>query len=583
MPRKICAIGVRVARGRSMHGLALNVDPDMAWFDRIVPCGIATGQGGDVARGRGRGRVHAARSSTYSCATPCDAWAPDGALRAPGRGVVACRLRDRAGAVRPRCAGRADRRASGSASGCARRASSPTRGCPAGPQAPVAASPGPDGRRIPGPASHDARPRPGDRVRGGRLPQHLRVLGRRHGHVHDQRRALHPGVRVLPGRHPPPRAASTPTSPTGWRPRWRASAWPTPWSPPWLATIWPTGGRPASRHHRGHPAGGARRRRSRCSSPTARATPASLATIFAARPDVLNHNLETVARLQRAVRPSAGYARSLAVLARAKDAGLVTKSGMILGMGERHDEVVGALADLRAVGVDIVTLGQYLRPTAAHLPVARWWAPEEFDALRAIGEEMGFAHVEASPLTRSSYHARGPPRPPRPRRSRRSRRSPRAASVASAASSASAVGGECGHDRSDRPTVDPPGAAPAGAGPHGRARGGRAAALARRGSALAHGLPGHAARATHPSRVAPRRRGRARRPRPRGPPGARDRRVHHAAPLGGDRGPRARWPPRCSAPPAVPPTAISRPGLGRSRCWRCRRCCPTLASRRPRG
>jgi lipoic acid synthetase len=133
----------------------------------------------------------------------------------------------------------------------------------------------------------------------------------------------------------------------------------------------------------------------------------SLATIFEARPDVLNHNLETVARLQRAVRPSAGYARSLAVLARSADAGLVTKSGMILGMGEDYDEVVGALADLRAVGVDIVTLGQYLRPTAAHLPVARWWTPEEFESLRVVGEDMGFAHVESSPLTRSSYHARG--------------------------------------------------------------------------------------------------------------------------------------------------------------------------------
>jgi lipoic acid synthetase len=80
---------------------------------------------------------------------------------------------------------------------------------------------------------------------------------------------------------------------------------------------------------------------------------------------------------------------------------------MILGMGEHRHEVVGALADLRAVGVDIVTLGQYLRPTATHLPVARWWTPEEFEGLRAVGEEMGFAHVESSPLTRSSYHARG--------------------------------------------------------------------------------------------------------------------------------------------------------------------------------
>ena len=132
----------------------------------------------------------------------------------------------------------------------------------------------------------------------------------------------------------------------------------------------------------------------------------SLATVFDARPDVMNHNIETVARLQRAVRPSAGYARSLTVLARSKGAGLTTKSGMILGMGEREDEVLATLADLRAVGVDVVTLGQYLRPSAGHLPVARWWRPEEFDELREAGMAMGFAHVQASPLTRSSYHAR---------------------------------------------------------------------------------------------------------------------------------------------------------------------------------
>jgi lipoic acid synthetase len=132
----------------------------------------------------------------------------------------------------------------------------------------------------------------------------------------------------------------------------------------------------------------------------------SLRTVFEALPDVMNHNIETVARLQRAVRPSAGYARSLAVLARAKDAGLTTKSGMILGMGEREDEVLATLADLRAVGVDIVTMGQYLRPSSRHLPVARWWRPEEFDSLRDAGMAMGFSHVQASPLTRSSYHAR---------------------------------------------------------------------------------------------------------------------------------------------------------------------------------
>jgi lipoyl synthase len=133
---------------------------------------------------------------------------------------------------------------------------------------------------------------------------------------------------------------------------------------------------------------------------------ASLETIFAARPDVLNHNIETVARLQRAVRPSAGYARSLAVLARAGASGLVTKSGLMVGLGEDEEEVVATMADLRAVGVSIVTIGQYLRPTRDHLPVARYWTPDEFDLLKSRGAELGLPHVEASPLTRSSYHAK---------------------------------------------------------------------------------------------------------------------------------------------------------------------------------
>ena len=132
---------------------------------------------------------------------------------------------------------------------------------------------------------------------------------------------------------------------------------------------------------------------------------ASLQTIVDARPDVLNHNLETVARLQRAVRPSAGYARSLALLSRSAANGLVTKSGVMVGLGETADEVREAMVDLRSVGVSILTIGQYLRPTSTHLPVARWWAPKEFDDLRAYGQSLGFSHVEASPLTRSSYHA----------------------------------------------------------------------------------------------------------------------------------------------------------------------------------
>ncbi len=140
--------------------------------------------------------------------------------------------------------------------------------------------------------------------------------------------------------------------------------------------------------------------------PDCKGDSSSLATIFDARPDVLNHNIETVSRLQRAVRPSASYARSLSVLGRAAAAGLTVKSGIILGMGETETEVVSTMHDLRSVGVDIVTIGQYLRPTSNHLPVARWWTPDEFESLRIVGDSMGFRHVQSSPLTRSSYHAK---------------------------------------------------------------------------------------------------------------------------------------------------------------------------------
>ncbi len=133
---------------------------------------------------------------------------------------------------------------------------------------------------------------------------------------------------------------------------------------------------------------------------------ASLQLLFDSRPDVFNHNIETVARLQRAVRPSAGYARSLGVLAAAKAAGLVVKSGLVLGMGETSEEVDGCLADLAGIGVNIVTIGQYLRPTTHHTPVARWIHPDEFTRWKQVGESLGIGHVESSPLTRSSYHAK---------------------------------------------------------------------------------------------------------------------------------------------------------------------------------
>jgi len=134
---------------------------------------------------------------------------------------------------------------------------------------------------------------------------------------------------------------------------------------------------------------------------------AALDLVFGSRPDVLNHNVETVARLQRAVRPSAGYARSLGVLARAKSAGLTTKTGFMVGLGESDEEVAGLLGDLADLGVDIVTIGQYLRPTSHHLPIVRYADPAEFAGWKRLGESLGIGHVEASPLTRSSYHAKG--------------------------------------------------------------------------------------------------------------------------------------------------------------------------------
>jgi lipoic acid synthetase len=134
----------------------------------------------------------------------------------------------------------------------------------------------------------------------------------------------------------------------------------------------------------------------------------ALRTLMDARPEVLNHNTETVLRLQRDIRTSANYGRSLALLWRARQLhpeGL-TKSGLIVGMGETEEEVLGALSDLRAVGVDIVTIGQYLRPTARHRPIHRYVHPDEFERYREYGQSLGIPHVESGPLVRSSYHAK---------------------------------------------------------------------------------------------------------------------------------------------------------------------------------
>jgi len=133
----------------------------------------------------------------------------------------------------------------------------------------------------------------------------------------------------------------------------------------------------------------------------------ALAAVMAARPDVLNHNLETVPRLYRRVRPKAVYARSLALLAQAgeMDAGAITKSGLMVGLGEEHEELLAVMADLVAAGCQVLTIGQYLRPSSRHWPVARYYHPDEFADLAREGRRLGLRRVEAGPLVRSSYHA----------------------------------------------------------------------------------------------------------------------------------------------------------------------------------
>ncbi|MCX7880268.1 MAG: lipoyl synthase [Ignavibacteria bacterium] len=127
--------------------------------------------------------------------------------------------------------------------------------------------------------------------------------------------------------------------------------------------------------------------------------------VLDAKPDVLSHNLETVPRLYKLVRPQAKYQRSLDVLSYAKKVGYITKTGIMVGIGETFEEIIEVMQDARKVGVDIFTIGQYLQPTPNHLPIDRYVTPEEFNKLRLIGIDLGFRHIESGPLVRSSYHA----------------------------------------------------------------------------------------------------------------------------------------------------------------------------------
>ncbi|HYI61131.1 MAG TPA: lipoyl synthase [Acidimicrobiales bacterium] len=412
-PRKICALGVRLTRGRSMHGFALNVDPDMDMFRAIVPCGIAERP---VTSLRAEGVGASMRDVVEVVARlAAERWGAAGADRADV--VWRASTADLAPFSRGEGPGEPAQRVPDGLQGAAEEGTSVRllgRLAEAGVTQGVAiAERKPEWMR--------ARFRITDDYR--RLKRTLRDLdlvtvceeagcpnifecwsdGTATFMINGERCTRACGFCLVDTRHPQALDPGEPERVAEAVARMDlAHAVVTAVARDDLADGGASGFAATVRAIR------ARRPATAVEVliPDCKGDPEALAAIFDTRPDVLNHNLETVARLQRAVRPSAGYARSLSVLARAQEAGLVTKSSLIVGLGESEDELVEALADLAAVGCDIVTVGQYLRPTTHHLPVARWWTPEELARVAQVGQAMGIGHVEASPLTRSSYHAR---------------------------------------------------------------------------------------------------------------------------------------------------------------------------------